>query len=87
MLLGFNVRAESDRSQRVLGTGVQAVQAGGYRISGQVSATDSEADEGFFGVGQETAIVAKPASGAHKWLKEHTGQRIRVTLEADTDTF
>ncbi len=69
----------------MLGAGFVWAQ-GGYLLSGHVSATDSEVDEGFFGVGQETSIVAKPGSGAHKWLKEHTGQRIRVTLEIDTDS-
>ncbi len=71
IVLGFHVRAEPDE---------------GFRVSGQVSATDSEVDEGFFGVGQETVVIAKPGTGAHKWLKEHAGQRITVTLAVDAGT-
>ncbi len=78
MMLGFVLAI-------VLGTGAVWAQ-GGFLLSGQVSATDSEMDEGYFGVGQEAAIVAKPGSSAHTWLKEHTGQRIRVVLEVDTDS-
>ncbi len=58
----------------------------GFVLSGRVSATDSEVDEGYFGVGEEAAIVARPGTGAHAWLKQHTGQRIRVTLTAESES-
>ncbi len=63
---GFRLRAQDD----------------GFGVAGRVSATDSEADEGYFGIGQETVVVAKPGSGAHSWLKRHVGQSVRVNLEA-----
>ncbi len=69
----------------VLGLGVLWAQDG-FVVSGHVSATDSEVDEGYFGIGQEISIIARPGTGAHAWLKAHTGQRIRVTLEAESES-
>jgi hypothetical protein len=50
-------------------------------ISGFVSATDQEAGEGYFAVGADAMVVVKQGSGLQRWLKTHSGQRIRVTLE------
>lgn len=50
-------------------------------VTGQVSATDQEADEGYFAVGHETMIVARPGSDLHKWLRGHAGQRVTLTLD------
>jgi hypothetical protein len=52
-------------------------------IVGFVTATEQEASEGYFAVGEDTMIVVKPPTGVHRWLKTHSGQRIRVTLEPD----
>jgi len=58
----------------------------GFVVSGHVSATDSEVDEGYFGIGEETAIIARPGTGAHAWLKQHTGQRVRLTLSVESES-
>lgn len=78
MIIGFFVAL-------VLGTGMLWAQDG-FVVSGHVSATDSEVDEGYFGIGQETAIVARPGTAAHAWLKAHAGQRIRLTLEGEGES-
>jgi hypothetical protein len=53
-------------------------------VQGQLSATEQEADEGYFAIGQDTMLVVKPGSALHDWLKARRGQRVRVTLEAET---
>ena len=52
-------------------------------IVGFVTATDQEASEGYFAIGGDAMMVVKPASGVQRWLKTHSGQRIRITLEPD----
>jgi len=51
-------------------------------IAGFVTATEQEASEGYFAVGGDTMVVVKQGSSLQRWLKLHSGQRIRVTLES-----
>ena len=50
-------------------------------ISGVVSATDQEASEGYYPVGDDALVVVKQGSGVQLWLEAHRGQKIRITLE------
>ena len=50
-------------------------------IAGFVTATEQDASEGYFAVGDDTMVVVKEGSSLQRWLKMHTGQRVRVTLE------
>ena len=50
-------------------------------IAGFVSATEQEASEGYFALGNDAMVVVKPGSGLQRWLRTHSGQRVRVTLE------
>jgi hypothetical protein len=61
-----------------LGPGLQAGDA--LQVTGQVTATEQEADEGYFAVGQETMVVAKPGTGMHTWLKSQIGQQVTVSI-------
>jgi hypothetical protein len=45
-----------------------------------VTAADHEVEEGYFGLGQQTMIVAKPGSDLHRWLSSHRQQKVRLTL-------
>ena len=65
----------------LLGLGKMTLAGDQMSISGFVSATDQEATEGYFAVGGDALVVAKQGSGLQRWLKTHSGQRIRVTLE------
>lgn len=56
------------------------------QVTGQVSATDQEADEGYFAVGQETTVIAKPGSDMHNWLRSHLGQRVTVSVGREEAT-
>jgi hypothetical protein len=50
-------------------------------FAGFVNATDQEASEGYFSVGGDTMVVVKQGTGLQRWLKGHSGQRIKITLE------
>jgi hypothetical protein len=51
-------------------------------IAGFVSATEQDAREGYFPVGGDAMIVARPGTGLQRWLQLHGGRRVRVTVEA-----
>jgi len=53
------------------------------RVTGRLTATVQEAQEGYFALGMEAAIVAKPDSELHRWLRSHEGQRLKLTLEPE----
>ena len=53
-------------------------------VAGFVNSTDQEADEGYFAVGGDAMVVVKQGSGLQRWLKSHSGQRIRLMLAPDS---
>lgn len=55
----------------------------GTEVSGQLSATDQEVEEGYFALGRDTMLVAKPGSGLHLWLRSHLGERLTLTIAPD----
>jgi hypothetical protein len=66
--------------------GVAVAHQASIAVQGRVSATEQESDEGYFAVGSETMVVAKPESALHQWLRAHNGQQVRVTIELDQPT-
>ena len=52
-------------------------------VAGYVNATDREADDGYFAVGSDAMVVVKQGSGLQRWLKSHSGQRVRLVLAPD----
>ena len=68
----------------LLGLGVAAYDS--IQVAGEASASESEADEGYFAIGQETTLLARPGSDLHKWMRSHIGQRLRITVQVDADT-
>lgn len=63
----------------ILGLGVAAQE--GFSLSGRMSATDQEADEGYFAIDQATMVVVKPGSDLHTFLRGMAGRRVRITIE------
>ena len=63
----------------LLGFGVAAQE--GFVLSGRLSATDQEADEGYFAIDQQTMLVVKPGSELHAYLRGQAGKRVRITVE------
>ena len=61
--------------------GAVAAAQDAFSLAGRVSATDQEAQEGYFAVDQQTMIVVKPNSAMHAYLKSKVGQRVRITVE------
>lgn len=73
----------------LLGTllaGVAIAAQQGFSLSGRVNATDQEAQEGYFALDNQTMIVVKPGSDLHGYMRSKVGQRIRVTIEPDTES-
>jgi hypothetical protein len=54
-------------------------------VEGDVTAAEHEVSEGYFAIGQETTLVAKPGSDLHAWLSRHNGRRVVIRLESDPD--
>ena len=54
---------------------------GGIEVRGTLSANDTELKEGYFAVAQDTVLMVRPGSALHQWLKEHTGQTVRINIE------
>jgi hypothetical protein len=65
-----------------LGVGAQT----GFSVHGRLSATDQEAQEGYFAIDQQTMIAVKPNSALHSYLKGKVGQPVRVTIEPDQES-
>jgi hypothetical protein len=68
----------------VMGLAVAAQE--GFSVSGRLGATDQEAQEGYFAIDNQTMIVVKPGSQLHGYLKSKVGQRVRVTIEPDSES-
>ena len=67
----------------VMLAGLIAAGQQGFSVSGRLSATEQEAQEGYFAVDSQTVIVVKPNSEFHAYLRARVGQRIRVTVEPE----
>ena len=70
----------------IVAGGAAVASQASIAIHGQVSATEQESDEGYFAVGGDTMVVAKPESQLHGWLRAHNGQQVRVTIELEQPT-
>ncbi len=70
----------------VLLTGLVVAAQDGFSLSGRIGATDQESQEGYFAVDNQTMIVVKPGSQLHAYLKSKVGQRVRITIEPDSES-
>ena len=46
----------------------------------QVSSAEHETDEGYFSLGKDATVMAKPGSPLHQFLARQNGRQVRVTL-------
>lgn len=60
-----------------------AAASSGTVVTGVVAASEHEAQEGYFALGQDAMVFARPGAALHDWLQSHIGQRVRVTLDVD----
>ena len=68
----------------MFGLGVAAQD--GFSLTGRMSATDQEADEGYFAIDQATMIVVRPGSDLHTFLRGLAGRRVRLTIQRDFES-
>jgi hypothetical protein len=66
--------------------GLGAAAQEGFALTGRLSATDQEADEGYFAIDQQTMLVVKPGSELHAYLRGMAGKRVRITVEPDHES-
>lgn len=64
----------------LFGVGVRLSRAAGVSMTGHLSAAAHEIEEGYFSIGPENYIIAKPGSAMHEWLKANLGQDVTVTV-------
>ncbi|MFB3852490.1 MAG: hypothetical protein ACE148_01560 [Vicinamibacterales bacterium] len=62
--------------------GAGAVARGGFETVATLGATEQEAGEGYFSLGQGSMLAARQGSDVHAWLKGHGGQKVRLLIEA-----
>jgi len=46
----------------------------------RVSSADHETDEGYFSLGKDATVLAKPGTDLHRFLARQNGREVRVTL-------
>jgi len=46
----------------------------------KVSSAEHETDEGYFSLGKEATMLAKPGSELHRFLARQNGREVRITL-------
>ena len=53
----------------------------GLELRGNLNANDTEREEGYFALAQDTVLMVRPGSPEHQWLKAHAGQQVRIIVE------
>ncbi|HEX9365125.1 MAG TPA: hypothetical protein VF921_00775 [Vicinamibacterales bacterium] len=66
LLLGLSIGRAADRDETTL--------------TAQVSSAEHETQEGYFSLGPETTILAKPGSELQRFLARENGKKVRVTI-------
>lgn len=46
----------------------------------QVTSAEHETDEGYFSLGTDATVLAKPGSELHRFLARQNGRQVRITL-------
>jgi hypothetical protein len=70
----------------LLGLGRLTHAAAGIETAGFLTATEQDAQDGYFAVGPDAVVVVKQGSGLQRWLRTHTGQQIRLALTPLADS-
>jgi hypothetical protein len=67
LLLGFSVGRAFDRDETSLTV--------------QVSSADHEQEEGYFSLGNNTTVLAKPGSELYRFLTRQRGHKIKIVFQ------
>ena len=49
-------------------------------VTAQVSSAEHETEEGYFSLGSDATVMAKPGSELHRFLTRQNGHRVRLAL-------
>ena len=66
LLLGISIGRAGDRDETTL--------------TAQISSAEHETEEGYFSLGSDTTVVAKPGSELQRYLARQNGKKVRITL-------
>ena len=68
LLLGLSVGRASDRDETV--------------VTAKVNSADHEMVEGWFSLGPDATVMAKPGSDLYRFLERQNGRRVRLAITA-----
>jgi hypothetical protein len=68
LLVGLSIGRASDRDETVL--------------TAQVSSAEHETVEGYFSIGSDATVIAKPGTELHRFLARQNGRKVRITVTA-----
>src|SRR3954464_7763175 len=88
MAAGSRRRRCAERDDRLDGSGAlllgmsigRAADNNETSMTVQVSSAEHETDEGYFSLGKDATVMAKPGSALHQFLARQNGRQVRVTL-------
>ena len=66
LLLGLSIGRAADRDETA--------------FTVRVTAADHEVDEGYFSLGKDATVVARPGTDLHRFLLRQNGREVRITL-------
>jgi hypothetical protein len=66
LLLGLSIGRAADRNETTL--------------TAQISSAAHETEEGYFSLGPETTVLARPGSELQRFLARQNGRKVRVTV-------
>jgi hypothetical protein len=66
LLLGLSIGRAADRDETT--------------ITAQVSSAEHETEEGYFSLGSDATVLAKPGTDLQRFLARQNGRKIRITL-------
>lgn len=66
LLLGLSIGRAADRDETTL--------------TAQISSAEHETQEGYFSLGPDTTVVAKPGSELQRFLARQNGKKVRISL-------
>ena len=49
-------------------------------VTVQVSSAEHETDEGYFSLGKDATVMAKPGTPLHQYLARQNGKQVRITM-------
>ena len=66
LLLGMSIGRAADGDETV--------------FTAKVTSADHETDEGYFSLGKDATVLAKPGTDLHRFLSRQNGRQVRVTM-------